>query len=404
MKILVLSASYPPMTTGGADYAMHFCRQLAERGHEVRIVTSEADNITQDPGLTVLPIMKDWSWRELGKLLRVAREFKPDVINLHFLGAIYHDHPMITLAPAILKKKLPGVRFITLIEYPSAIDTKWSWPTRVARAAIARWVGRDDLPFNYGAILRDSDKVIVLSGTHATTLEKVLPRVRERCVLIPPPPLLKMAVSQNGEARHHGRELLGVSDDDLLLTFFGFLFPGKGIETLLAAFQEVSPDYPNLKLVLAGGSGKGLKAKWHRDDYGDTLKALAAKLGVAERVIWTGYTPSSSDVLSYCLHASDVGVLPFDCGVFLNNSSFAASAAHGLPTITTRGEVLEDPFVHGENVYICPPKDPKALADAIRALIDDAALRDKLRAGAKAMARELFSWDTATDRVEESFR
>ena len=41
------------------------------------------------------------------------------------------------------------------------------------------------------------------------------------------------------------------------------------------------------------------------------------------------------------LCAADICVLPFNVGVRLNNSSFAAAAAHGLPIVTTRGEMLE---------------------------------------------------------------
>lgn len=92
-------------------------------------------------------------------------------------------------------------------------------------------------------------------------------------------------------------------------------------------------------------------------------------------------------------------MLPFDYGVSMNNSRFAAAAAHALPIISTRGPILESPFVHGDNVLLCPPRDPDALAGAIESLMHEPGLRERLAAGALAMPREWFSWDRAIERT-----
>ena len=88
---------------------------------------------------------------------------------------------------------------------------------------------------------------------------------------------------------------------------------------------------------------------------------------------------------------ADLCVLPIDIGIQLNNSSFAAAAAAGLPIVTTRGPHLEAPFVHGRNALFCPPKDPAALADAIRAVADDEALRRRLSKAAWKALTSKFS-------------
>jgi glycosyltransferase involved in cell wall biosynthesis len=90
-------------------------------------------------------------------------------------------------------------------------------------------------------------------------------------------------------------------------------------------------------------------------------------------------------------------------GVFLNNSSFAASAAHGLPIVTTRGEVVEPPFIDRHNVLLCPPNDASSLASALRLVIDDQALRHRLQMGSLKLAEEWFSWQRATDRTLQAF-
>ena len=88
----------------------------------------------------------------------------------------------------------------------------------------------------------------------------------------------------------------------------------------------------------------------------------------------------------------------------LNRSSLAAAAAHGLPIITTRGEILESPFIDCNNVLLCPPKDPGSLAAAIDALISSSELRHRLGVGARKLANDWFSWSKAEELVIEVFK
>jgi glycosyltransferase involved in cell wall biosynthesis len=129
------------------------------------------------------------------------------------------------------------------------------------------------------------------------------------------------------------------------------------------------------------------------------MHQLSKELGIESKLIWTGEYDWGSDEASIYLRAADVCVLPFDIGVYLNNSSFTAAAAHGLPIITTHGATLEQPFVHRENVFLCPPKSSRAIAAAIKTLMDEPDLRQHLRLGALKLAQEYFSWETAVERT-----
>jgi glycosyltransferase involved in cell wall biosynthesis len=54
------------------------------------------------------------------------------------------------------------------------------------------------------------------------------------------------------------------------------------------------------------------------------------------------------------------------------------------PIISGDSAAVRDAFSHGENIYLVPRDDPPALAQAIRTLSADPALREKLAAGARA--------------------
>src|SRR5262249_16345837 len=151
--------------------------------------------------------------------------------------------------------------------------------------------------------------------------------------------------------------------------YFGYVYPGKGIEDLLEAMRLAIAAHDPVRLVVVGGTNEVILREAGRPDYLDELKRMAAKKGMTDQVTWTGYYPSDTDRPSLYLRAADACVLPFCAGVYLNNSSFSAAAAHSLPVITTRGAVVEPAFQHNRNVMLCPPQDPQALAEAIHELV-----------------------------------
>ena len=120
--------------------------------------------------------------------------------------------------------------------------------------------------------------------------------------------------------------------------------------------------------------------------------------------MWTGEYDWDSEEASRCLRAADMAVLPFDGGVCVHNSSFAGASAHELPIITTHGADLEPMFVHTSNVFLCPPKDPDALAQAMETLMARPELRERLSVGAREFTQEWFSWEKAIERTLQALR
>ena len=77
--------------------------------------------------------------------------------------------------------------------------------------------------------------------------------VREKSVVIPPPPLIRFCrMSPPPSGVRLGRAI-GASESDFVLIYWGYIYPGKGVETLLQAFQIVFRQDSNVRLVLVGG-------------------------------------------------------------------------------------------------------------------------------------------------------
>ena len=397
MKILVISGAFPPMSFAEAGHTLHLCQHLARRDVDLHLLTTRGA-VTEGLPFVVHPIMRDWSWRDLPRFVRFMKQCSPDAVLMIYVGLIYNDHPMTTFAPTVGKFALPGIPFVTQFEHTMGVrpDT-CSLVTRVIRQIAIRWVGREGVDYEFGTLLRDSDGVVVLGGRHEEQLANLCPAIAEKCAFIPPPPTLTVLEGGNGGPRQAGRERLNVKSDDFVLMYFGYIYAYKGLETLLPAFRLLRSRGYSARLVMAGGIPAHLREQ--RLSYLKELKALATALGVENDVIWTGEWDWDSDVSSLYLHAADLCVLPFDGGVSMNNSTFAAAAAHGLPIISTRGKTLERFFLHEENVFLCPPRDPEALAAAIQTSMDRAELRGRLASGALKLADEWFSWDRAAERT-----
>ncbi len=408
VKILIISAAFPPMDAGEADHTFYLCRHLAGHGFDVHVLTTRQDIITDHVPFKVYPHVRNWSWLALPYLAMFLRRCSPDAVILLYTGWIYNGHPMITFFPTISKSLFPHVPFVTQFETAQG-STRCSLSTRVVRRGIKQWARPEQVDFSFGTLLRDSDRIIVLGEHHLALLSERLPGVWGKSVIVPPPPLIPVCPDDDGISRQLGRETLELKPDNFVIVYFGYVEKNKGVDTLLRAFQIVAKQRPNVRLIFVGGGNQRNNALQSERGkaivkYNQKIAGLLQQLGIAEKVTWTQGYPSDSNQASIYLRAGDACVLPYDEGVSLDRSSFAAAAAHGLPIISTKGEILESPFIDRKNVFLCPPKDPETLAEAVNLIIGNAELRGRLRIGALELAQEWFSWDKAVSRTTEILR
>ena len=400
MKVLIVSAAFPPMASGESTNAYHLCQQLAGRGLDVHVLTSHGLASDVGPGITVHPVMRDWSWSRLPRFQSVLRACRPDVMYMMYLGLDVRFQFMSTFIPTIVRRTVPAALIVTRFENVGGASAESnSLLSRLIRKALATIDRTGGVDYHFGTLLRDSDSIVLLSGLHQPLIEARLLGVGKKCVSIPPP--ANMCLSPADDAtRERGRQILGVQPDEFVLAYIGFVYPGKGLEALLHAFRRLASER-TIRLVIIGGS----LARVFPDQpsYLETLQTLAKSLGIGNRVTWTGEYRWDDDRASTYLRAADACVLPFDTGVKLNNSSFSSAAAHGLPIVTTTHAALEPQFVHGENVFLCEPQDPAALASAVAAVVDNSELRARLREGALRLARDWYSWETAMDKTLRLF-
>lgn len=156
----------------------------------------------------------------------------------------------------------------------------------------------------------------------------------------------------------------------------------KGHPTLLEAVAEV----PEAEFALAGEGPER-----------ERLEALAARLGVADRVHFLGRREDVPELLAAC----DVFALPslYEGSSLAVMEAMAAGRAVVSSAIGGTDELVED----GRDGLLVPPGDTAALAAALRRLLGDQRLRDSLAAAGRERVEREFGREAMARRVEAAY-
>lgn len=168
---------------------------------------------------------------------------------------------------------------------------------------------------------------------------------------------------------------LDIAAEELAIGTVARLEPVKGVEYLIRAAALLSRSMParRLKYLIIGGG-----------ELEQGLLKLAGRLGVRDRVIFTGFRPDAAALMA----ALDIYVQP-SLNEAMGRAPLEAQAL-GLPVVVSRVCGLPDVIKEGETGLAVKPGDPEALAAALERLI----LSDKLRARMGAAAK---AWAAAPD-------
>ena len=176
------------------------------------------------------------------------------------------------------------------------------------------------------------------------------------------------------------------------LVIVGRLVPRKGVDDAITALVEV----PGAELVVAGGPEPSLL---DGDPEVARLRAHAARLGVAERVDFRGsvrreHIPAllrSADAVVAAPWYEPFGIVPVE------------AAACGVPVVATAFGGMLDTVVHGTTGMHVPPRQPVALAGALRSLLAHPMQRRRMGRAAARRARRRFGWDRVAAETLECY-
>ncbi len=186
------------------------------------------------------------------------------------------------------------------------------------------------------------------------------------------------------QSREAARAALGLPIDMLIVGGLGRLEEAKGFTYLLDAAARLHTEFPNLTVAIAGAG-----------TLRESLEQQAAQLDLTGVVRFLGF---QSDV-QLVLDALDVFAMPSLCEAL--GYALLEAMATELPAVGAAVGGIPEVIVPGETGFVIPARDPARLAESLRVLLKDAALRTRMGvAGRDRVIRDFQERDMVQKTIE----
>ena len=311
------------------------------------------------------------------RLEALARELKPDVLHAH--------SPLLNAIPAIRVGKrlgIPVVYEIRAFWEDAAVDhgttAEGSLRYRATRA-METW-----------AIKRAGHVFTICEGLRRDIIGRGLP---ENKITVIPNAVDVEGFQLSGEPDAALKQQLGLAGKTVL-GFVGSFYAYEGLDLLLDAFPALLGRHADLRILLVGGGPQDAN-----------LKARAERLGIADKVVFTGRVPHSEvsryydliDLLVYPRHSMRLTELvtplkPLEA--MAQGRIFAASDVGG------HRELIRD----GETGRLFAAGNAGALADTVSAMLNGRENWPAMRQAGRRFVEEVRNWKNSVRNYTDVYR
>jgi glycosyltransferase involved in cell wall biosynthesis len=183
----------------------------------------------------------------------------------------------------------------------------------------------------------------------------------------------------------------------LIVLWQGIIFPYKGVDLLLSAWQQVEAGSHQGKgeseawLVIAGTGAPELL---------EQIRDQVGELGLKRVALHFRFISTEELVALY--RVADVVVYPYRA--ITTSGALATGLALGKTILAADLPVFRELLTDGENARLVPAMDIGALAEALAGLLKDAALRDRLAERVRAMRFGEESWISIAAKTLEVYQ
>ncbi|HQY95674.1 MAG TPA: glycosyltransferase family 4 protein [Phycicoccus sp.] len=363
LRVLVLNwrDTGHPEAGGSEVYAESVADGLAQRGHEVTLLTARHEGA---PERTIRP-----------SGARVLR--RGGRLSVYAYAALAHLRRE-TGRPEVILETQNGVPYLARL-----------WAPRTAHVVLVHHVHREQWPVVFGPTMARVGWAIE---------SRVAPWVNRRRPYVAVSEVTRtelqaqgidserVTVIHNGTIRPPARDVARTEHPSLLV--IGRLVPHKRVEIALRSLAALLPQFPDLRLTIAGRG-------WWEDE----VQAEIARLGLTDQVDFRGFVSDEERHELYASHwISLVPSLKEGWGLVV-----VEAGLHQTPTIAfeSAGGVAES-IVDGSTGRLAHADDEADFTRLVAELLTDAPRRRSLGQAAAQFA-STFTWDATVDAYERLF-
>jgi glycosyltransferase involved in cell wall biosynthesis len=370
---------------GGERQCVSLARALARQGHEIVVYTSAYDPANCFPEVC----------REI-KVVEVGRGLWPGLRNPAFLRG-YLD--MRRLAQAVkdkhevwnphhwpaqwgalrLQRKLGGAVLWMCNDVPNLYEKSLQGKSiGTARAAVHRLYYLYDRARN-----RKIDLTMFLSRWAEGEFKKIYSG--RTCVVRSGADPARFFP---GGDRQKVRSRFGCGPDEFVLLWLGIFMPHRRLQDAIEAVSHLAAQGAKVKLLLAG-SGRSFP------EYFNSLKELAAKLGVQAQVVFAGKVEDDEVRDFYC--ACDAFLFPNENQTW--GLAVLEAMACACPVLVSQGAAVHEVLTDNQNALLFPPRNPEALAGKVEYLIRHPRERERIARAGMELVRTKYNWEEFARQV-----
>ncbi len=373
-RILMLAWEYPPHHVGGLGrHVYHLGRALARTGAQVTVVTRSPDG-------------RSAVWDDQGVTVVAAPSYglhPPDFVTW---AAQLNVSLMESVVGNLSSRDFDLVHAHDWIVAYAARALKYSWGIPLVATIHATEHGRQNGVHNpQQQHISETEWWLCYEACRVITCSQYMKEEVGRVFAVPGD---KVRVIPNGISGSWF-EVARKPAEKPLAIFVGRLVPEKGPQTAVEAMHWVVSEFPEAKMVLAGdgpmegdlrrriyqgGLGRVVELAGRKDDEG--LRDLYSKA-------WVAAFPSSYEPF---------GIVALE------------AMATGVPCIVGDAGGLREIVENGTTGLTVQPDNPKALADAVKAVFRGRELAERMARSARTVARTQYSWDDIARDTLEVYR
>jgi phosphatidyl-myo-inositol dimannoside synthase len=375
-KVLIVTNDYPPRSGGIQSFVHALAVRLPADGVVVYAPAwpgaAEFDAslpfpVIRHPGSLMLPVpaVRD-------RAIALLREHGCDTV---LFGAAA---PLGLLARSLRRA---GARRIVALTHGH--EAGW------AALPGARWLFR--------RIGSDVDVLTYLAEYFRLRLARALtPEAAARMVRLAPG--VDPAGFRPGSGGSEVRKRLGIDPDRQVVVCVSRMVPRKGQDVLIRAWPRVLARH-----AADGGQPSPLLMLVSDGPYRGKLERLAARLGVADSVLFTG--PVGWDELPSYYDAGNIFAMPCRTrrgGLDVEGLGivYLEASATGLPVVGGDSGGAPDAILDGETGYVVPGRDPAAVAARLGDLLADPAGAAAMGDNGQAWVEGEWTWDLVAERLQ----
>jgi glycosyltransferase involved in cell wall biosynthesis len=387
VKVCFLSPEYLPLSGGTGAYVYYLSNELMKRGNSAYIVTGYNESrdvkINEQHHIFFLkslkaPVVKSFLFAAAAsrKLRSIRGSFPVDITHVNL--------------PLVPNFAVPIGFGRTLV---STVHSTWKGEAEAIKGEPYSRLNSNEkfmVSFNWflrifeEKMLERSNKIIAVSDFTRRELLQYY-KVKEDKIRVIHNGVDVNKFQPTGDKRK-AKEALGFSPDDIAILSVGRLYARKGLFTLIESMPLVARKFKNAKFIIAG--------KGHSNEM-KKLVSYAAKLGVKDNIVFTGYFPDKK--LPKLYQAADI----FAFSTFYENLPFAVLEAlsSGLPVVTTNVGGIPEMIDSGRNGFLVQPFNARELADRVLYYLEHPAAASEMGFLARKTILERFDWRLIVKKV-----